>query len=116
MLPAPLAEICTARARPRHEDSEHCGNRISSMTKDQCEGLGPCDLVDEARRSGEEKTGQNTSELGRRYRLFSNPPTRHRSSKALIIAQRTMVALEAGRSTQREEDSVGAGSGDTRDR
>src|ERR1700730_4350830 len=102
MLAAPLAEICTARCKSSHEGSEHCGHRISSMTKDQCESLGPCDLVDEAGRSGEEKTGQNTYELGRRHRLFSNPPTRHRSSKALIIAQRAIVALEAGRSTQGE--------------
>src|ERR1035437_174483 len=102
MLPAPRAEICTARCKSSHEDSEHCGNRISLMTKDQREGLGPCDLVDEPRRSGEEKTCQNTYELGRRYRLFSNPPTRHRSSKAFIIAQRAIVDLDAGRSTQRE--------------
>src|ERR1700685_2910617 len=102
MLPAPLAEICTARCKSSHEDSQHCGNRISRRTKDKPGALGPSDLVERARRSGEEKTCQNTYELGRRHRLFSNPPTRHRSSKALIIAQRAIVALEAGRSTQGE--------------
>jgi hypothetical protein len=115
MPPAPGSEIRTAGCKSSHENSEHGGNGIGRMSKDQPQGLGPCDLVDEAGRSGEEKTDQDTYALGRRCGLFFLPPSRHRYSKASIIAQRTIRTLDAGRSPKREYVSGGAESEGPRD-